>query len=351
MAIVGYQDFWVAGSRAYFKKDAVEAVEQPLLDLGVLDSATPTIEPTNVQLYDADGGLKVLVDQALTQFGESYDLVLRNLNLNNLALLYVANTPSAFTQTAEQNAVSHYAHPGHLLKIKDSTDTFLYALSHVIAVYTDGATLSATSAITAIVKATKTITMTLNTITVAAANKIFINSTGLANVKNAKTYTVVSVTGAGPYSVVVEEEPEADETAISGTLQKVTSGTLYDPTDDWETVSAERGIIRMIDGGAFAAAANVTVLFYKRAVTGDRLINPQSLSGVVQGTMMLVWSRGQNAQQTVREVRVSLTPAGLNVSAEDFSSLTLKATVLNDLTADEPAGRIIYPTGSLPAKS
>jgi 2-keto-4-pentenoate hydratase/2-oxohepta-3-ene-1,7-dioic acid hydratase in catechol pathway len=275
MGIQGAQDFWVVGSRMYVQRDPISGVVQPTIDLGVIKEVAPSFEPDQAELFDTDGGDRVLVDQALTQFTESYQATIANFNNNNLALLFNSNPVAAFTQTATPlTDIKHYAHPGEMVKLLN--DDF------------DAAT------------------------------------------PGVPIFNLTSVDGV---------------TGPAGT-PTYTEGT------DWEVVDLSRGLIRMIDGGAFSSAGPIEVGMTPVAVTGNRLIAPQSANLAVRAKAWLFLGRGSNTQQHVREMDVAITAESANFTAEDFSDFVLNFSVINDLTnLSQPAGRLLYFKGDLPSVS
>jgi len=355
MSVVGFQDFWVTGSRFYFQPDAVAGVEQALIDLGVIQTANPTIEPTSIDLQDGDGGVNTLVDQAITTIAESYDITVNNLNMDILSFLFLSSLPEAFTQAAEEKLVSHFATPSRLFKIKDDDveATWLFNVANVIGVISALADLS-TDPITAITVATKTVTTSADlTSDILPGDEIVIRETGLADITNAGTYTVATVTATN--ITTVEAIPGADEVAITGSMIYVDNvagdtGTVYVKDTDWDVHQLERGVVRMIPGGAFAVAASVEVIYSMGALTGNRLLKPQSMP-LVQGEGMLVWGRQDNVNQSVRNMRVSIVPSASAFSIDDFSNVVLSVTVLAELGVTLPEGRIIQFAGTLPTTS
>lgn len=353
MSVVGYQDFWVAGSRFYFKRENTSAgVERPITDLGVIEAASPNFETEAIQLEDSDGGTASIVDEALRSIDESYTITLRSFSPVNLALLFASNEPAAFTQTVVDKDVQHYAHAGKMLKIHDddTSKTWLYKLESVGGVYTGDVTED--TSVTAVTVATNTITLGSDLSSDLSPGDAFILAAeGLTDVLAAGTYTVASVTST---TIVTEEQiPGADQSTLTGTslfyVASGDTGTVYEGGGvDWEVVSLDRGLIRMVDGGAFSADANVQVVFSTDTISGDRLILPQSVSGIIKGDAMLVWGRNNNAEQSVREALVSITPANANVQDEDFSSFDLTARVLSDSTRTNAFGRLLQPKGSIP---
>jgi len=359
MSVSGAQDFWVVGSRLYFQQDAVDSVDQPWVDLGVIQTANPSLEVEKVELMDSDGGLKSLVDEAVTAMNETYEIVCSNISARNLAFLMMAEPPTSFTQSAAEKEVTHDCPKvGGLVKLHDSdTDnTLLFnmpVITGVMSAAVSGGVLTE-SAITDIVASTKTITATGDLSSdLSPGDQFIVRRTGLANILNAKTYTVVTATYTSSTAIVVVETPAADETTITGTIVYAASGdsgTIYDQDTDWEVVSLDRGFIRIIDGGAISAdGTDVVVIFQLNALSGERTFLPQTMEDVIKGEALIMWSRDNHADQTVRQARVSITPAGAALSADDFSNITFTVKVLNDITdADEPAGRVLHFKGTVP---
>lgn len=134
MGVSGFQDFWVAGSRVYFKKDDIATVDQPFVDLGVLtESAAPSIEVTKAELQDVDGGRKQTVAEKTTEVTEEYLITTGNFNIDNLANLLAADPPVDFTQSATpQTGVSQdKAHLGFLLKLRETGGEYVYNLTSI----------------------------------------------------------------------------------------------------------------------------------------------------------------------------------------------------------------------------
>jgi hypothetical protein len=351
MGVSGFQDFWVVGSRLYYQRDAVASVEQPLVDLGVIETANPTLAIEKLELKDSESGVRKLVDEQVIEIGESYEITCNNLNLNNLSLLFLSTAPQSFVQTEDKNIVSQYAHPGALVKLRDNDAlaTPLFSLSAIAGVYT-GTVLSAT--ITAMSASAKTITVTEDlSVAVAPGDSIIVESDDLDNIANSRSYTIASISGTGPTIITVNEAPAANETAITGSLLYEDAGTIYEQDTDWDVYSLERGIVRLIDGGAFAAAANLTFNSSLAPLSGKRLLHPQDLKGEVKGQAWIFFNRNDNARQTVREARVSIIPASSNLSADEFSSMVLTVTVISDILTSQPAGRMLQHFGALPTSA
>lgn len=356
MSVVGFQDFWVVGSRLHVKRDDIDGTAQPWMDLGVIEAANPAFELEKLSLFDADGGRKKLVDEQVASIDETYEINVSNLNLENLSILFMANRPSAFSQSVEEKVIAHTAIAGYLMHIHDDDDdaSELFNLQNVLGV-TDGGTLTEVTSLDSIDKATRTFVFTgVDLTTELAAGKGFIvHSDGLVNFQNGGTYTVVSSVFSVDTTVVVEQIPYADETGLTGTtrVSHENAGVIYLPSTDWEINSLVRGFIRMVEGGAIVDGS-VTVIFEKAAYAGDIQFSPQDIDEEIKGEAMIFWGREKNSRQTVRVARISLTPSGAaNFTADDFSNMTLSARVISDIDSDVPAGYVRQIAGDLPSKS
>jgi hypothetical protein len=124
--------------------------------------------------------------------------------------------------------------------------------------------------------------------------------------------------------------------------------TTYTAGTDYEVVSLAMGIIRIKTGGAISAAANIKITLTPVALSGNRLIKPQSASGTVLGTAYLFWNQQNYAYVNVREARVSITSNASSFSDAEHSNFTVKLSVINDLTQSIPAGKLINVVGALP---
>lgn len=350
MSVVNNQDFWVAGSYLYLKRDDVDGVKQPLFDLGTMETANPSSDVEKLELEDSRGGQKRVIDQTVTKMNESYDVTVSNINLDNLALMYLSKPPEAFTQTAAQKVVTQWGHSGRLLHVlsTDTTPVPMYGL-RIEGVLKDGATAPTDFTITAIVKATKTITVA--TVTLADGETFVITGLGLSDIDNAGTYTANGAVVAGT-EVTVNEEFSSDETAITGSLlTEDTDEDWLEEGTDWERVDEYKGIIRIIPGGRHTADADLDVYYTTRALSGNRLIRPQSLKGEFKGTMQLYFSRGDDNEITVRECKVTISPNSSSLSGDEYSTITFTITVLSDLSETNIAGRMIAIKGTLPTAS
>lgn len=347
----GAQDLWVAGARVYFKRDPVNAVEQPIIDLGTVVSANPTFDIETLDCIETDGGCKTLLSRVTSQVIESYDVELKNFSPDNQALLWFANNPEAFTQSATPFDYEQFAHVGRLLKLLDGdSGSFIYGVDKVIGVAESEANSGAPAAIesitTQVVKVTGDVTgyvsngdsIILYGLDVPAEDGVF-------TVNGAPTYN----TGTDDTDITVTEAI-TDQGGAGGTMvpQAFTKDT------DWEDVNLERGLIRIIKGGAIAADQTVTVVVLPNAITdadGLRLVKPQSQEGQIEGQVMIVYGRECNARQSVREAKAQISPSASNITPDEFSTMTLQITVLTDETADPQEGRLLNWLGDTPALS
>lgn len=358
MSVVGHQDFWVVGSRLYFKRDDISAVDQPWQDLGVIEAANPNFELEKLTLEDADGGLKRVVDESVAKIDETYEIVCNNINMENFSMMFLADRPESFIQAAVEKIVAHTVVAGHLEHIHDDDDeaTELFKIRSILGI-TDGGTLTEITTLGDITRSTRNFQFIgVDTSALITTGDVFIiHEDGLADTDNAGSYTCVTSVFDNPDStVIVEQTPQGavDEAAIEGTtrVSYENAGVIYDPTDDWEIVSKDRGFVRIIDGGAISSGA-ATIIFMPDAVTGIRAFNPQEAQDEVKGECLIFWGRSINAEQTARQMRISLTPSATNLTADEYSSITFTVRVLNDLTANEPAGRVVHFKGDVPALS
>lgn len=354
MSVVGSQRFMQVGSRVLFKRDD-DALgnKYALRDLGIVDSIAASFNKEQVDLYDTDGGKKVLVDSALSKIDEAYDVVLKNLSNRNFALALLANDPANFVQAQTEKAVLLRCFPGDLIHMLDSdaAKTRLYKLDAFGGIYT-GTILNKT--LTTIVAATKTITLSGDQTAVAglAPTKSFIvQKLGLTKIANSNTYTIVTRTlNGGNTDFVVAETPAGDESAITGAIIHENAGIVYKRGVDWEIplFGLDRALVRILSAGALSTEQDVTCVFTISAISGKRLVNPQSLLGNFKGTCEVWIGADNNDYMTVREAKVFISPNGLNLNIDDFSTITLNVKVISDITQTTPAGRLVNVKGALP---
>lgn len=363
MAVRNFQEFWIAGARLYIERLQSDGSYGPLIDLGVIQQANPSLTPEIAQLYDADSGQRQIVDEALSSIDETYEVQCNNFNMDNLSLLFLAGEPQDFTRDFEAKAVDHTVFKGRLCKIKDTTleDSAEWGLATIDGVYARDGSVAA-DLIESMTSETKTITLAAAagdlTLIYTASFKFIVTAVNMADVLNAGTYTVVSSSfSGGKTSIVVTETINSDEAfggGNGGVIRVTGGGGVYAKGTDWDVHSLQRGIIQIKPDGNIDTEDDgelVGISYSVTALTGDRVIYPQQLEGVAKARAYLVFSRDNYDRETVREMEVSISPSGANVQATDYSDMTLTIRVLNDLTATRPAGRLLSYSGTEPSLS
>lgn len=130
--ISGNQQSWLTGSRLYFQRDPIGAVGQPMIDFGTVAPFAPTIAVTKIALKDADGGIRKTIADEVVEITESYGIKTFNLNMDNLALAFLADPATVYTQAATQRvSVVHAATPGRLIKIADASGNPAFGLTSI----------------------------------------------------------------------------------------------------------------------------------------------------------------------------------------------------------------------------
>jgi hypothetical protein len=87
--IVGSQDLWVVGSRAYFQREGAAS----LVEIGTINAVSPAVEPTKIDLREYETGLGKLFDSTLTEFTETYEVTTKNFFRDNIANLFLSSAP------------------------------------------------------------------------------------------------------------------------------------------------------------------------------------------------------------------------------------------------------------------
>jgi len=265
--VVGQQEFWVAGSRAYLQREG--DVYDTLYDLGNIEPVSPETSPEEIELEDSDGGIKTTADKALIKQNETLTIRCRNFTLDNLALFYLAATPQEFTQATDVIlAVPHIAvkGAGQMIKLHGPAPakTWLFNIADIVVKSNDGV-------------------------------------------------------------------------------------TTYVENTDYKWVSKDRGLIQILSGSVIAHGAVLKIDITPNALSGKRLVLPQTGGASIKGKMMLVWGINNNQHQVVREANVILTPGAGSITVDQYSSIEFKAAVVSDITqTQQPAGRLLKIKGALP---
>lgn len=95
--IIGSQDLWVVGSRAYFQRDGAAS----LVEIGTINTVSPAVEPTKIDLREFETGLGKLFDSTLTEFTETYEITTKNFFRDNIANLFLSTAPVTRSNPSE----------------------------------------------------------------------------------------------------------------------------------------------------------------------------------------------------------------------------------------------------------
>lgn len=365
--VIGFQDFWVAGSRLLFQRDSKDGTDFPLIDLGTIQPANPSFDIEKIELFDSECGINQLVNERVNRIDETYDITCSNFNMDNLSILFLAETPTSYSQTqADFSGIDHTVQAGRLFEIVDNVADPVYNLAG-FTVYS-GPDAPSTVAVDSV-----TVSYDFGGGDIGSAIEVETDITGdLSNgdkiylgVKNVPTaeignkvgqYTVQSVAlDTGNTRIRLQETIQGSDIAsdYDGLLYYEATGDtvgFYDEGADYEAKSLARGFARAIPGGSISSGT-VKVIYSTNALSGNRTITPQSLSGEAQGEALLFWCRGNQAQESVRRCRVSLTPTQSTIQVDDYSQWVVQMKVVSDLTSNTPAGDLLYIKGDIPALS
>jgi len=349
---LGHQDPWLAGSKMYFKRDNIGATQFPLIELGDIDPVSPAFAATKIEAVDSSSGRIKTRDERTIELLESYQVTCRNLRNQNLALLFLSLPPIDFVQSAAViGPAGTKMFKGELSKVTDAAGVELYGFDYIMGLYTGTV---AFKTLTAISRANKTLTVTTDiTASLTPGDSVIVDPTGLANKRNARSYTIVSSSfGGGSTTIVVAETPAGDETAVTGTLTHENGGTIYNQGLDWVPapfLDPAFGYVKVMPAGAIVdGAINVNVRGSQLALSGNRIVKPKSLTGEAQGQAFIVWSRGGDAEKTYREFRCSIAPVNAGFAIQNFSNAVFGVKVLTTPGSAEPAGKLLQAVGTLP---
>lgn len=353
----GFQDHWLAGSRFYFKRDAVDSVDQPFIDFGVINPVNPDFQPEEVELKDSDGGVNTLVESSITDIEETYEVTCKNLSMQNFAMAFLSDPVAAFTQTAQTNRIEHdVPMVGHLVKLTDGTVANDYVYDVRVAGVTSAqfaAGVLSAEQVDAIDSSANTITTNSDISThLTAGDWIILEGTGLTgdDLANVGSYKVSSVSTV---TITLDSTTPLATTNASfvGSLiyaNNTDTGEVLEPGLDWELVSDPRGIIRTLTTGSITNGDDVGVVFWSNAITGNRLLNPQAGSSDIKGEGLFIWGRKNFTEETAREARVSITPSSSNIQIDDYSEIVFTIKVLSDVNVTNSAGRMLHYLGDVP---
>lgn len=300
---IGTQDFWIAGSRFFFEKNG------KMSDFGTIDVVNPEISPSVVDLKDGEKGVLRLLDKALTQVDETYNVTVKNFNLTNLQYLFLG---SSFTGSAASGA--------------NAASTALKAKSISLEDLNNIGT---------------TATVTGQPITgIKGVYLMQLQNAAGENLRNCNSTTLITITIGG---------------------QAQTQGV------HWDFYDRAKGIIRINTIGAiavFSPAVTVTGVVATSiagsvplpmvlttganaiaGVAANRTMFPQTASlASLQGVGHIYWTRENGANVTVRSFNCQIQPGGVALNTTDYSSWTLAVTVLATGTdAGYEGGTLVSP--------
>lgn len=373
---IGSQDLWVAGSRFFYQRDPYDAAgngiiaAQPWVDLGIVETANPTLTPTVSTLKDGVSGVRQLVDTRTIRQIESYAIQTRNLSPRNWSLLLRGRRAETFSQTVQTTASTSCTHrffPGQLVKLQDAVGKDVYALLGVHGVHTTSSVT--TGVVTEIshgagsgphtIKVTGDLTGTHP----GVGTFVVLKPEGLASgtaQANAGTYEILSKGSfvGGATVLTVREALASTETGLTGSIvyKSGAGGNISagprNLVPAWKVQSLTNGIIYAVDGGLINTEVDLVIIYSLGNITsGANLVLPQTAVGEVRGRMELFWPRGGYAESSVRRSRVAILPASAEIVVEgdQFSGMTFTVETLTDETATDPDGDLLYFKGGLPA--
>ena len=98
--IVGLQDLWIVGSRAYFQRSNTTN----LVPLGIVDTVNPSIEPTKLELREFEYGVGRLFDTTISEFSETYEITTHNFFRDNISNLFMSSDPVTRSNPSESGS-------------------------------------------------------------------------------------------------------------------------------------------------------------------------------------------------------------------------------------------------------
>jgi hypothetical protein len=353
MASTNSQDFWIVGSRLYFKKSGSG---NPMTDLGVIQAVTPSITQTKVSLSDPDGGRGTLVSERVTSVEETYQIQTSNCSLSNLSLAFLGDNVDEVTRAAQFITIGHEAQPGRLIDLRLSIGGERAYMVDAIASMTrrTGSVTFNSLDLTAIDVPTRTLTFAA-THGLAPGDKIIITNlagggggTLLADPTHVGTYVVATAPTTTTVTVTTATAFQfgpANESGLSVLVIEYTAGVdVLVPGVDFEIYNLDRGLVRLIpadEGGMITTAAIATdfsIQMQLHAMSGFREFVPQSAEQV-EGEFEIWFSRDGFTKETVRRIpRGTLSLNSSDFSSENFSTITFDISVLKSDQTTRPVG-------------
>ncbi len=349
MGILGAQDFWVVGNKFRFKREDDAAGNCfPLVDFGVVSNTEPTTEATTIELFDAGCGLRIKVDEEVTEVNESYTVTFRNFSPQNLAFLFLSNPPEDLTiaDTPVTGADSDACVKlGSLVQVNNAAGDPAYNLASVQLVTLMEEVILAANDVPAVGSQTIDITTTTDKTAIYAVGRT-VRIRGNTGLGVDTTVTINATSFAATETTITVDED------ITGITNDGTAGLILILDTDWSVENLELGSICILLGGFAVEDENVSIDYTPVAITGLRRIRPQS-APIIKGTGYLWFNRGNCGQMSVRTARMSITPSGSNNlgGAEDFADWSATVSVLStalDIQLGNGIGTLDQVKGAIP---
>ena len=130
--ILGSQDLWIVGSRFMFQPNwyatgGTTSLSHRLIDMGTIDTASPTINPTKIELRDGASGVRKIIDTTITEITESYEITTKNFSRDNLSVLFFSSAPTTVKDESANAECSVYlpnaAPAGTLIQLRNNSNT------------------------------------------------------------------------------------------------------------------------------------------------------------------------------------------------------------------------------------
>ena len=302
---IGTQDLWIAGSRFFFEKAG------KMSDFGTIDVVNPEINASVVDLKDGEKGVLRLLDKALTQVDETYNVTVKNFNLTNLQYLFLG---SSFAGSAASGSAA----------VSAALQAKTFSLEDINNIGAAG------------------------TQSVTGINGVYLmqlkTSTG-ENIRNIPATCTLTITVGGQSQVQGVNWNFYDR--AKGIIRWITisNAAAFAPV---LTVTA--GIATAIAGGVqMPLVITNTAVIAIPGVAANRTMFPQTASlSSLQGVGHIYWTRENGANVTVRSFNCQIQPGGVALNTTDYSSWTLAVTVLATATdAGYEGGTLVSPATSV----
>ena len=283
---IGTQDLWIAGSRFFFEKNG------KMSDFGTIDVVNPEINASVVDLKDGEKGILRLLDKALTQVDETYNVTVKNFNLTNLQYLFLG---SSFSGSAASGAAASAA----VLKQKSIS---LEDLNNI------GTTITSTGQAVTGIKGVYLMQLQ--------------NAAG-ENLRNCNSTSLITITIGGQSQTQGVHWDFYDKAKGIIRINSIGAAAVFSPA-----TAVTAGVATSIAGATLPMVLTVGATAIA-GVAANRTMFPQTASlSSLQGVGHIYWTRENGANVTVRSFNCQIQPGGVALNTTDYSSWTLAVTVL-----------------------